>query len=372
MANLYRIHFIGAFLILFLISSNKSSGQDSTKGTWSLSTYADVYYSYATDSMASGKFQQFPTVSPRSNSFGLNVLQFTTQYSGPLVRATATLQAGDIPLSAWSGTYNAIQEAHVGLKLLKTLWIDAGFFKTHFGTESLMPKDNLASSLAIATYYEPYYESGIRLNFDPTDKLEINGFLLNGYNLFEDNNRKKSVGLGVTYAINDKTGIGYTNYLGDDSPDSSKTDHTRFANNLFVNYGSDKLKIQAGIDYYIQQNSDLATGSKTASAFGGLATIKYLLHPKFGIYARYEIFQDPDGFLTGVITNSNSQLTGYKVWGLTGGIEFKPAENAYVRLEGRYLQMDKDQDIFRWNSENQNSRFEIMIHTGFYFDLVKK
>src|ERR1022692_4320602 len=219
------MRFPGKICFLFILTASlllaqKSNGQKiDTISTFSITTYIDAYYAYYTDSVGPGNNQKFPTVSPKSNTPSLNTAQVSLQYNADKIRAAAVLHFGDIAAATWApAPYNSIMEAHVGFKVYSKLWIDAGFFRTHFGTEFLLPSENITSSVAVGTFYEPYYESGIRLNFDPTTKLEINLFLLNGYGVFVDNNNKKSFGMGVTYALGDRGGIGYTNYIGDDSP----------------------------------------------------------------------------------------------------------------------------------------------------------
>jgi hypothetical protein len=284
----------------------------------------------------------------------------------------AAFHFGDIAAANWApAPYNNIMEAHVGVKIFSKLWIDAGFFRTHFGTEYLLPSENITSSVATGTYYEPYYESGIKLNFDPTEKLEINLFLLNGYNVFVDNNNKKSFGMGITYALNANAGIGYTNYIGDDSPPGDSVTHLRMAHNLFFNYQYHKIKLQVGGDYFTQQNSDIATAKKTATAYSALATIRWQAAGRFALYTRGEMFQDPDGFLSGVITNKDGEQTGYKIWGVTAGAELKPTAESYVRIEGRRLQMDQNQYIFNYDGQERNYRYEVMIDAGVTFDLLR-
>ena len=359
-------------LICFFKSSGLWAQNADTIGNWSLSAYADVYYALYSDSVGVGNFQKFPTVSPRSNSFGLNILQISTQYNGSNIRAMAALHFGDIPSSTWSAKYNAIEEAHAGIKLLRTLWLDAGFFRTHFGTEFLLPKENITSSVSALTYYEPYYESGLRLNYDPSKNLEMNLFLLNGYGIYEDNNRKKSLGLGITYLIGDKGNIGYTNYLGDDSQDSAALPHFRIANNVFLNYTLfNKLTLQVGGDVFFQQNSDIATGKREAMAYGWLATEKYRFLPKFAVYDRVESFSDPQGFLSAIYTDKNGNLMGYKLNGITLGMEYNPSANSYIRVEYRRLMMQNNEEIFRYNSQNLDYRNDLMINMGVYFDMVK-
>ena len=366
-----------AFLLVLtscLLIAGKSMAQKiDTVSTFSVTAYADAYYAYYTDSVGPDKFQKFPNTSPKSNTPSLNVAQLSFQYNSDKIRAAAVFCYGDFANSTWApAPYNNIMEAHVGFKVYSKLWIDAGFFRTHFGTEFLLPVENITSSIAVGTYYEPAFESGIKLNFDPTTKLEINLFLLNGYNMFVDNNNTKSFGMGITYAANDKLGIGYTNYIGDDSPPAlPDPPHLRIAQNAFLNYTYKKLKLQLGADYFTQQNSDIATNKSTAAMYSALATARYQVGKKAGIYCRGEVFRDPDAIVSPVITDHAGYKTGYKLWGITAGFEYKPTENSYIKLESRLLKMDKDQYIYIQNGSGQNARYEIMINGGVSFDLLK-
>jgi hypothetical protein len=333
----------------------------------SVTGYVDAYYAYYTDSMGTGDYQKFPSVSPRSNQFGLNTLQLTFSYDAEKVRAVGTIHFGDIPKSTWSANYNYLMEAHAGVRIFKKLWLDAGFFRTHLGTEGLLPKENFTSSVSVCTFYEPYYESGIRLNYNPNDKLAINLFLLNGYGIYEDNNDKKSFGALITYALGKNGNIGYSNYIGDDSPKGDTVTHNRILQNLFINYQVKKLRIQVGGDYGMQDHSSIADAKKSASMYSGVAGLKYELSTRVFVYGRGEVFNDPQGFMSGVIADKNSMLSGYKLWGATLGVEYKPTDNSYIRLEGRKLTMDKNQEIFRWNEDNTFSRFEAMFNLGISF-----
>ena len=356
----------------FLLSQRAHAQKLDTVSTFSITGYVDGYYAYYSDSVGPGKIQKFGSTSPRSNSPSLNIAQLTMQYNADKIRGTVALHFGDIPAATWApAPYNNLMEAHVGVKIYSKLWIDAGFFRTHLGTEYLLPVENITSSVAVGSYYEPFYESGLRLNFDPTTKLEINLFLLNGYGMFIDNNNKKSFGMGVTYAFNDNLNIGYTNYIGDDTPPGVAGGHLRIAQNAFLNYQHKKLKIQVGGDYYMQQNSDLATGTKYANMYSALATARYQLLNKLAVYARGEVFNDPDGFMSTIITDYNGKKTGYKLWGATAGVEYKPTAESYVRLEGRRLQMDQDQYIYYHDGEYYNYRYEVMVNAGVTFDLLR-
>ena len=363
-ANILRNAFAPALLVATTaIAQTKDSTAKVVFGG-----YVDAYYAYYTDSVGDGNFQKWPSISPRSNQFGLNTAMITAQYDGEKVRGIITLHYGDIARSAWSPTYNAIMEAHVGLRLCKKLWLDAGFFRTHLGTEGLLPKENFASSVSLSTWHEPYFESGMRLNYNPSDKLAINLYVLNAYNLYEDNNTKKSLALLATYALGDKGNIGYSNYIGDDTPTAAdSTAHLRIYNNLFINYTVKKLKIQVGLDNCVQENSDLKDPKKSASMVSGVASLKYQFKPMFAGYARYEFFNDPEGFMGGVITDHKGVATGYKLWGITGGVEYKPMDNGYIRLECRQLVADQDQEVFQWDKHITNGRTEFILNLGVSF-----
>ena len=248
-----RKHILSGLFIFLLTVNGFGQTKDSTSKL-KISGYIDAYYAYYTDSAGNDGYQKFPSVSPRSKQFGLNTAQVSIQYDGERVRGIITLHFGDIAKSTWSHTFNNVMEAHEGIRICKKLWIDAGFFRTHFGTEGLLPKENFVSSVSVNTFYEPYYEVGARLNYIPNDKWSVNIYALNGYNIYEDHNDKKSLGTLVTYTIGDKGNIGYSNYIGDDAERDDSLSRLRIHQNLYVNYQFKKLKIQVGGDYCMQQH----------------------------------------------------------------------------------------------------------------------
>ncbi len=336
--------------------------------TIKFSGYVDAYYAYYSDSVGTNNYQKFPVISPKNNVFGLNIVQISAQYTSEKARAVATLHYGDIPRSAWSPDFNMIQEANAGVRLTKKVWLDAGLFKTHIGTEALLPKDNIASTLSIITFYEPWWQAGFKLSYTPNDKLLICLHLLNGYNTFIDNNKSKSFGLAVSYALGEKGSINYYNLVGEESPEGTPTKHLRFLNNVVFNYQlTKKLKTTIGVDYITQQHSGISDTNSTASIYSAILTLKYQATPKFGIYARGETFSDKGGFLTGKIIDATSNVTGYVLNDATLGFEFKPSDNSYIRLEGRDIIMDSRQKIFRTDGTDTNNRLEAMICVGVWF-----
>ncbi len=362
-----RLKIILYFPFLLLCSSIVFAQDTSQHAEFSFSAYVDAYIATYSDSLGTNDYQKYTTISPRSNQFGLNVAMFTAKYSSKDIRGVATIHFGDIPRSSWSGNYNFIQEANVGVRLCKNLWLDAGFFRTHIGTEACFPKENYTSSLAITTYFEPYYQSGFRLNYNPTEKLSLYAYALNGYNIYEDNNKKKSAGLLATYVLNDSLNVGYSGYYGDDAAEGSGN-HFRTFHNIFLNYKGRKIKVTVGADFATQQHADLVDSTQTAFAMGAVLIASYNASNKFRLYTRGELFKDTDGFLSGTFTNKNMHTTGLKLVGFTLGAEYKPTSNSYIRLEGRNITADNQQEIFhnKNKSTNTNTRLEAMLHLGFW------
>lgn len=112
--------------------------------------------------------------------------------------------------------------------------------------------------------------------------------------------------------------------------------------------------------------------------YAGLLTFRYQFTPKYSVTARGEFSEDENGFInglyqTGFVGFSLSPVyEGISLYGITLGGEYKPNDNSYVRLDGRYLATGNNQDIFIENGSVTNERLEVMITTGFFIDKAFK
>jgi hypothetical protein len=155
----------------------------------------DAYYARFNDERGLNALQQYTTVSPRDNVIGLNIGAIGLHLKGENFRVNTVFHAGDIPAAIWSTDFPVVQAANAGIKLADGLWLDGGFFATHLGTESFLPKENLLSSTAVATYNEPFYQAGFRLGYETKSDWRFELWALNGYNRFLDNNSDKALGV---------------------------------------------------------------------------------------------------------------------------------------------------------------------------------
>ena len=369
--SLSGFHCLGLALSDDTNSINRQIHKDTLLSRLKFSSYIDVYYARYTDSVGPGKFQKFGFVSPISNTFGINIAQITGEYSSNRIRSTVTIQFGDLPRAVWSPVYNYIQEANAGVKLFKNVWFDAGFFRSHIGTESLLPRDNICSSMSVISWCEPFCQAGLRFTYTPCDKFTGALYIVNGYNEFIVANKKKAAGLAITYNITDHCNVQYNDLLSDDTPDSISMSHWRFLNNFVFNIETNKIKFQVGVDYITQQNSDIgyaynAYVYSTATMASIIYTMRYQCFKRFAIYGRFEALFDQQGILIEP-DSYNFNNPAYNLTGETFGMEYKPAENSYIRLEGRKIEMAPGENIFYTNGNYVSTREEAMINMGISF-----
>lgn len=356
--------FVPALAILLMISASGFSQDKDILNyfkDFSISTYVDTYYSIDNDKSAGSNPRMFDLLSPYRDQFGLNIAQVSLKYNTDKIRGTFTLHYGDIPDVNWAPVTRAkfVQEANVGFSPVKNLWIDGGYFVTHIGAESF-PKFNYFSTFALPSVFEPFLQSGVKVSYEFSDKFTACVHILNGFNLFEDNNKNKSAGVQLVYAPNEKIRFTYNNIIGNEQPDGMPG-KMRLLNNFIVNANpTEKFELTAAFDYGMQEHSKLSDLTKSANYYGASIAGRYNFTPKYSVSLRGDYFEDPDGVVSAYAPNSK----GVKANSITIGCQYKPVDMAYLRFEYRFLRMDADQKIFQ---DNSNTRSEATVSLGLEF-----
>ncbi len=347
---------------------NPYSLEFDTTGKVIISGYLDTYYAGYSDTSNNQGFQKFPTAAPRNNQFGINILQISAKYQSSKFRGVTTLFYGDCPQSAWSPYLNLIQEANLGFQITKHLWLDAGYFRTHLGLESIQPRENMAISFATTTYFEPYFLSGAKLTWEYSKKITFQLNAFNGFNTFQETNKNKAVGFSSVFTPNSKLNISFSTLFCDESSIYFPRKQSRSYSDLILIYKTHRLTLGAEINYGYQTNSKLIDTLSSAQMYSSLIAFKYRFSSKFASYCRGEIFSDPDEILTGPIVNETHKFVGLDIKGLTLGSEFKVIPNSYLRIEGRALKTKyKDEKIFYNQGQSSNLRYEIIVGLGVWF-----
>lgn len=321
--------------------------------------YVSTYYAHYDDLTENDNFVQFPTLEPRNQQFSLNMALINMQYKSQDIRANITLHYGDVPASSWPSTFNLIQEANAGFRIAKKWWFDAGFFKTHIGLESFQPRENIASSMSVPNFYDPYYLSGAKLTYLATAKLSLQACIFNGYNEYIDNNKNKALDFSANYNLNEHISFTYNFLTCDETPDHVKVKHQRYYQNFYATFIYRRLTIGVDANYAIQEHSLKKDSTKAGTLYGWIVVGKYALHKKFDVYGRVEDFSDPHQILTGALN------TGQYVKGLTLGCEVKPRRNTGLSFEWRLL--ESDNLIFRRERYLTNQRNELNVCLDLWF-----
>ena len=283
-----------------------------------------------------------------------------------LVRSNFTFHTGDLQKSAFgTNTNEFIQQANVGIKIKGNLWIDAGYFLTHIGAEGLLPKDNWLSSHSLVTYFEPFYQAGVRCSYEG-EQMTAQLHLLNGNGLFDENNYNKTLGWFFSYTPNKELTVSYAGVAGNEESVQAQnvnlpyTPKTHILHNIVAQFNLIKgLTAKVQLDYATKSNMyNLidSSSTKTNNYTGAALQIKYDYFEKYASTFRISIIENSKGVYT-------PMANGYD---LTLGMEYKPYSNSFLRLESRYIKLDNK--IFNDGNNAKDSRMELILNMGVWID----
>lgn len=321
--------------------------------------YTDFYYSQFTGK--NSDLQPLTTVGAVPGIFRNNISAVGLNFKNTYFRSQFTAHSGNIVNATWDSQLPVIQEANVGLHLFKDFYIDAGYFTTHIGMEGFMPKDNLLSSTSIITFNKPFYQRGIRAQYGGVKNFDIQLWLLDGYNIFRDNNESKSIGMLISYEKNKFT-VSYSNIIGLE-PTALGNDAFRTYHNAYINYEFFKniFEINSSIDIGTQAGIE---GASTKTMIAYINTLRVNITKRISATTRFESQNDSAGILTGQ-GFTESDLIGINMYGITFGLGYEIDDSFYLRYETRRLQERSNSlSIF----DNTNSRTEHLVTIGLMFE----
>jgi hypothetical protein len=309
-----------------LLASGAVVAQDNKP--FNITGYVETYYSYY--------FKDPPPFvysHNRHNEFNLNLGFIKAAYNTENVRANIAIAAGtymNANYAAETGVLKNVYEANAGIKLSKkkNLWLDAGIFSSHIGFESAISKDCWTLTRSIVADNSPYYESGAKLTYtSDNSKWLFTALALNGWQRIKrvDGNSLMSFGTQVQFKPTSTTTLNYSTFIGSDKPDSARL--MRCYHNLYAIFNvSSKLGVTAGVDIGMEQKEK--GGSDMNTWYSPVLILKYSIDDKFALAARGEYYNDEHGVIIG---------QDFKTTGLSLNINYAPANNVLVRLEGRNI-----------------------------------
>lgn len=318
-------------------ASLSASSQEGPAPTLSVTGYAEAYYSYDFNKPVDNNRPAFIYSHNRHNEFNLNLGFIKAAYSAERVRANLALAAGtyiNANYAAEPGVLKNIYEANAGVKLSKNknLWLDAGIFGSHIGFESAVSKDCWTLTRSILAENSPYYESGAKLSYTTNNEKWLFSVLaLNGWQRIKrvDGNSLMSWGSQIQFKPSSKLTLNYSTFIGTDKPDSARL--MRIFHNVYAIFNvTDKFGITAGFDIGTEEKT--VSGSGTNTWYSPVGILRYAINDQWALAARVEYYKDEHGVIIATGTPGGFQTTGYSL-----NLDYSPAKNVVVRVEGRSL-----------------------------------
>ncbi|MBN8694885.1 MAG: porin [Bacteroidetes bacterium] len=339
---------------LCLLSGMNFAQKDSTS-TFVVSGYVDCYYAYNFTEPVS-KNVPFAYNHNRHNEFNVNQALLAFKLKKEKIRANVAMHAGTYVKANYAAEpfiLQLINEANVGIRLTKKLWLDAGIMPSHIGLETAISKDNWTLTRSLCAENSPYYETGAKLTFLPNEKWSIAALVLNGWQNIEEKNSNKAVGTQVQFVPNDKLTLNYSTFIGEgrNIPDSLQL--LRHFHDLYFTYLiSPKLSLAAVLDLGYEEKS--ITEKQFISWYTPALFIRYKFNKKWATCFRAEYFDDQNK-----IIGINEEEAGFSL-----NFDFVPLDQALIRIEGKTFPARDSQGRFD-DSSFQNSTLTCSIALGF-------
>lgn len=324
-------------------SGADDDGAPEERSAYSFTLYLDAHF-YHDYSDFDGNNPYIATPR-RAGLTSVNLAYLDAEASSPEWRSRVAIHDGDSIDAVYTlepgHEWRYVQEAYAGRQLADGLWLDAGIFLSHIGSESLIVRDNWTYSHSLISDYSPYYQSGARLAYRSAGPLSAQLHIMNGWQNISDG-RDPALGLQISGQLSEGCKLTYNNFIGDE-------EGTRIYNNLIVEADlSEHLETILAVDL---GNQDLR-GEGHVWWHGFSATLRHKVTKRGHASYRIELFSDPHGvvssglngksFRTGALSFGHDYqlLTGAVIWRneirvLIGRDEIYPA-----RREGSFSEID--------------------------------
>jgi hypothetical protein len=339
------------------------------------SGYIDAGYGYLKNGSGAFTGRVFDT---QPNSFALNQLGLTLAKQpkegfGGLVNVTVGRDAQvihsfpDTSTSVFDITQAYAQWAGGPLTVI------AGKFTTLHGTEVIASTGNVNISRSILFGAVPFTHTGVRGTWALSDTFSLIAGLNNGWDQLTDQNKGKTLELGLTANPVKPLNIALSAYSGKENAAPSTApltgpDGTRTSVDLVVSYQiTDPLSV--GIEYLTLSQDNYASlaaggGSMKGKYSGFAGYVTYMFTPKFRGTVRLESFDDKDGVRFG-LPNAGAGTTGaqkFKEGTLT--VAYLPADSFELRAEVR--QDKADQKAYSDSAGNFSKSESSLAFSGIY------
>lgn len=298
----------------FQFNAAKLSFNRPTSGPNSVGYRLDLVYGPLADSFNS--LYEFPAAGRPQDSIQRNILNAYVSYTAPIG---------------------------------KGLTFDVGKFTTFIGAEVFDTVDNWNYQQGVMfAYAQPFYHTGLRMNYAASDKVGVGFYLVNGWNNSFDQNTGKSAGFSMTLTPSSKFQI-IQNYLG--GPENSISNSGwRHLYDGVIN-ATINQNVALRFNYDIGTNKPLISSDPNQNWRGIASSIRFTSSDgKVALAPRFEYLYDNSGLATGYRQD-------LKTFTLTNEYRIRP--NFSTKLEYRYD--FSNEDIFKKRLDEMTNRQNVFL-----------
>lgn len=333
------------FVLLSEITSADSQQLNSTAPPLSgfkISGYLDGSYNYLQNSnkFSSGTYNRVFDTNPNGVTLqqaGITIAYQPQQGFGGLITPVEGRDSIIFAPYGWfpdntSQTFGiAIPQGYLQYAV-GSLTFMSGTFIELAGAENIFSYNDTNFSRSILWgYAEPFTVTGLRTLYTPNDKLTLFGGINNGWDSIRDTSRQKTIELGASYTFNTLFTLAAYGYTGQqriaDRTSNGPTGQRTLFDFIATLHVTEKLSFVANYDGAMQTKAALPNGEIAKAVWQGIAGyVNYSFNDKWCTSVRGEIFNDQDGYRTGVPQNWREA---------TITIGYKPVKSIDVRAEIR-------------------------------------
>lgn len=315
------------------------------EGDLTIGGYVDAYYGYDFNEPRNQERAYFVSMA-RHNEMTVNLAYLSFRYEAANIRAVFTPAVGtymNANYAAESLTLKNILEGYAGVKLGRNVWVDAGVFGSPYTNEGPISKDQLMYSRSFAPEYVPYYLSGLRAQIPMGEKWKFTLYLLNGWQLIQDNNTGKSLGTQLEWKPSEKVLINWNTYIGEENSATRPDFRNRYFTDLYTVINPEgKFSATACVYVGVQERKDtLQNRLENDIWFNANVIGRYRFTEKLSLSGRIEYFDDPKSVQISPVTAANG-VQGFTTYSAGLCLNIQAAENALIRFEGRTFWADKN------------------------------
>ena len=343
-------------LILILLPfSIFSQEKDSLK--IKVSGFLETYYAYDFSSPTTDSKLPFMYNYNRHNEFNekKGLIRAQLQYGNTY--ASIAVHAGTYVNDNYaSEDIKLVSEAYVGMYLNdnKKSSIEVGIMPSYIGFESATTATNLTLTRSILAENSPYFMTGIKYNYKPSDKWSFSGLVTNGWQRINrpDKTVTPALGTQIIYKPSEKATLNWITFIGKEFYGTELA--MRYFSNLYWdNTWNSKWRTILGFDFGIQDSSSM--NDEHLFWMSPVFIAQYSINPKWQTAVRVEYYQDEDNV---IVATSDA----FKTSGASINFDYLLNSKVKLRTEARYF--DSKEAIF---FDTKTNNFFVTTSLSFEF-----